>query len=135
MAAPLVCGVASGALAAGATPPTLTVKVAPATLRPHQSNRVYLIVTYDKKTTHSRPYLQAYIQFSGKGCRSTAKTEGALRNIKSDWAGTVANSPFTRWDSWTIGTLRGTRRVCAYLYGSKSDPRPLLTGTATYRVV
>jgi hypothetical protein len=135
MGALLACGIASGALAASATPPTLRVKVSPATLRPHQSNRVYLMVTYDKKTTSTPPYLKAYIQFSGKACRGTAKAEAALRNVESDWAGAVTNSPFTRWDKWTMGTLRGTRRVCAYLYAIKNDSKPLLTATSTYRVV
>ena len=71
---------------------------------------------------------------SAAGCRRTAKTERAVSGSILDFAGAVTNSPFLRWDSWTIGTLRGTRRVCAYLYATKADSKPLLTATATYRV-
>jgi hypothetical protein len=124
----------SGALAATAPQPTLKVKVVPTVVKPKGKFKVYLTVTYDKKTMTTRPYLRSYVQLSGAACKPAAKAEASVSSTQADFLGTVTNSPFTRWDGWTAGSRRGTRRVCAYLYAAKSDPRPLLTATATYRV-
>jgi hypothetical protein len=130
----LACG-AAGALAATPTAPKLTAKVVPGVVKPNATFKVYLTVTYDKKTTTTHPYLKSYVQFSSAACKQTAKAEAARKEASEDFLGTVTNSPFTRWDRWTAAKLRGTRRVCAYLYAAKSDSKPLLTATATYRVV
>jgi hypothetical protein len=134
-------GIASGAaVAATSKPPTLKIGV-PATVKPGQKFKIYLYVTYDKKTTHTKPYIVSFVQFSKGACRATAQREHALpnRDWKTDYVGPVTNSPFKEWYTWTSGTLRGTRHVCAYLYAKSVRPtahvHPILTASAKYKNV
>jgi hypothetical protein len=127
---------AATALAATATP-SLKIKV-PARVRPKETYKIVLSVTYAKSTLHTTPYLVSYLQFNGAPCKPTAGAEHALGGgVAADFIGKVPNSPFVRTDRWRAGTLTGARRVCAYLYprrvSQRTKAKPLLSAGRLFR--
>jgi hypothetical protein len=142
----LLAGIASGAIAASPKPvaPTLTVKVAPTVVRPGQSYKITITGTYDKKAVHAQAYLIAFIQYSARACKPTAKQEAALPSSGRDWdfyplKGIFVPPAFLRYDIWKAKQRLGTRDVCAYLYSQRvsltSDTTPLVMASALFKNV
>lgn len=134
----VACGAigAAAAVAATTTPPSLKINV-PTKVRPHQRYKIVILVTYDKKSLRTTPYLVSFLQFTGSSCKATAGAEHALGGaVFGDYIGSVPNSPFVRTDTWRAGTLTGARRVCAYLYrrrvSQKSTSKPLLAASRLF---
>jgi hypothetical protein len=113
-------------LATEASAASMTLIVSPATVHPGNRYTVSITGRYNRRT-HPRPYLVAFIQYSGQSCRSTAPAEYALGASKSTLAispQAESKSPFKSVTYWKASSRLGPRRVCAYLY-----PGPVNTGT------
>jgi hypothetical protein len=126
-----------GTLATEASAASLALTVSPATV--HVGNRYTVSITgsYSRRT-HPRPYLVAFIQYSGQSCRSTAPAEYALPSAA--WTFAVyplaeRKSPFKSVTYWKASARLGYRRVCAYLYpgpvGPRTTVKPLAEAGAT----
>jgi len=130
----------SVAIAAAATPTSLKITV-PAKVHPGQHYQIKIAGLYAKSSTPGTAYLVAFLQYTASACKPTAGAENALpsKDWSLDFAGAEPHSPFTRIDRWTVGTLTGTRKVCAYLYPKVVSPstklHPTAIATATYRNV
>jgi hypothetical protein len=136
----VILGVAlgAGALAASAAGASLSVSVSPLTVRP--GHRYTVTVRGRYGTRREKPYLVAFIQYSGRRCRATATAEYALPT--SEWDFDVypqpeARSPFKKVTYWTASASVGARRVCAYLYAHRPTPattvKPLVRAGAAFR--
>ncbi len=113
-----------GSLAAEASAASLALTVSPAAVHPGQRYTVSITGAYNKRV-HRRPYLVAFIQYSGRSCRPTATAEYALP--RSQWTWDVfpqaeSNSPFDNVTYWKASPRLGSRRVCAYLYPGLVGP-------------
>lgn len=120
-------GVALGAgtLATEASAASLTLTVSPATV--HVGNRYTVSITgsYDRRT-HPKPYLAAFIQYSGRSCQTTAPAEYALPQSEWTWAVfpvAETRSPFKSVTYWKASSRLGSRRVCVFLYPGPVGPR------------
>ncbi len=128
----------SGALAASAVGASLTVSVSPVSVYPGHRYTVSIAGHYGRR--RRPPYLVAFIQYSGRLCRSTAPAEYSLP--ASEWGFAVLpqaerKSPFKSVTYWKASTSLGSRRVCAYLYARRPTPtttaKPLVRAGAAFR--
>ena len=126
-----------GTLATEASAASLALTVSPATVHPGQRYTVSITGSYNKQA-HPTPYLVAFIQYSGRSCRSTATGEYALP--PSQWTWDVfpqaeSKSPFKNVTYWKASGRLGFRRVCAFLYpgpvGPRTRAKPLAEAGAT----
>jgi hypothetical protein len=142
LAGALLIGVVAPVGIASAASPAASLKITvPAKVRPGQHYEIKIAGLYAKSATQGTAYLVAFLQYTATACKPTAGAENDLpsKDWSLDFAGKEPQSPFTRIDRWTTGTLTGTRKVCAYLYPKAVSPstklHPIAIAAATYRNV
>jgi hypothetical protein len=94
---------------------------------------------YDVRELHS-VYLLAFVQYSGRACRSTGTAEYRLPPSEWDWdfypQRGETRSPFSEVVYWKAGPRLGARRVCAYMYAQPVTPtttaNPIVAASAGY---
>src|SRR5205807_373364 len=85
--AAVTLGVGLGAAfgAANAVAASLSIKVSPSSLHPGLRYTVTITGSYNRRTLAHSPYLLAFIQYGGTGCKSTATREYALPTTRWSW--------------------------------------------------
>jgi hypothetical protein len=137
----LGAGLGAGFGTADAMAASLSVKVSPSSLHPGVRYKVTITGTYDLRTLAHAPYLLAFIQYGGTGCKSTATREYALPTTRWSWdfypQRAETTSPFKNIAYWKAGSRVGSRWVCAYLYKQQvttsTTARPLVTASVSFR--
>ncbi|MBV8430777.1 MAG: hypothetical protein JO244_06425 [Solirubrobacterales bacterium] len=130
----------AGALASDALAASLSVRVSPSTLHPGSRYTVTIAGRYNKASRPEAPYLLAFIQYTGRACRSTATAEYSLPDSYWGWElypQAEGRTPFKSVRYWKVGSRLGSRRICAYLYPSQVGPsttdKPLALASAGFR--
>jgi hypothetical protein len=136
-----VSGLVGLCLAAGASTAaaaSLHVSETPKTAHSGGTYRVTVSGRYRARELTGSAFLLGVIQYDGRPCLKTGKAEAKRTGFTFFLHETLASSPFKVKASFTTGSQKGQRRVCAYLYPRSVSPsdnvKPLAHAGAAFKV-